>query len=125
MTTYSMEGFTLRLVDGIIELHTDGEQGPGTEDAHARAFSAIADKLHSRLVMYDIRSASFVLSDIERAERTRFVARIATGYRIAYVVRPDQMEAAEEFVTAHRRLGDAAACFTSKSKARDWLKADA
>ena len=119
---YSMNGFSLTLVDGVIELYADGEQGRGDEVAPARAFSALSPRIESRLILNDVRSAVFSLSDLEWEERMRFVARSFQGYRMAYVIRPDQTETAEKFVAAHARLGDEAACFRSKAKARAWLK---
>lgn len=119
---YSMQGFSLSVADGIIELHSDGELGSGSEQAPARAFSTIAEQIDSRLILNDVRSAVLTLSEMEWAERMRFVARTFQGYRVAYVIRPDQAERAGGFVEAHARLGDTAACFRSKARARAWLK---
>jgi len=120
--SYSMEGFSLTLNDGVIELHTDGDLGQGSEQAHARAFATLASRLHSRLILNDVRSAVFSLSSFEWEERMRFIARELKGYQTAYVVRPDQVKGVEKFVAAHERLGDTAAWFTSKAAARAWLK---
>jgi len=121
---YSMEGFSLSVVDGIIELYSDGELGSGSEQAPARAFSTIADNIRSRLLLNDVRSAVMTLSEMEWQERMRFVARTFQGYKIAYVIRPDQADRAQGFVEAHARLGDTAACFKSKASARAWLKGE-
>ena len=121
---YSMQGFSLSVVDGIIELHSDGELGSGSEQAPARAFSTIADNIRSRLLLNDVRSAVMTLSEMEWQERMRFTARTFQGYKIAYVVRPDQADRAQGFVEAHARLGDTAACFKSKASARAWLKGE-
>lgn len=119
---YSMQGFSLSVVDGIIELYSDGELGRGSEQAPARAFGTFADHIESRLILHDVRSAVLSLSEMEWEERMRFIARTCQGYRIAYVIRPDQAERAQGFVEAHARLGDTAACFKSKASARAWLK---
>jgi len=121
---YSMQGFSLSVVDGIIELHSDGELGSGSEQAPARAFGTIAENIDSRLILNDVRSAVMTLSDIEWEERMRFIARALQGYRVAYVIRPDQARRAQGFVEAHARLGDTAECFKSKAKARAWLKGE-
>ena len=119
---YSMEGFSLTLNDGIIELYTDGERGRGSEQAPARVFTTLTSRIDSRLILNDVRSAVFSLSSFEWEERMRFIARTQRGYQTAYVVRPDQAETVQKFVEAHERLGDAAAWFTSKAAARAWLK---
>ena len=57
--SYSMEGFSLTLNDGIIELYTDGERGRGSEHAPARAFATLTSRIDSRLILNDVRSAVF------------------------------------------------------------------
>ena len=123
-TNYSMQGFSLSVVDGIIELHTDGEQDSGSEQAPIRAFSTLAENITSRLILNDVRSAVMSLSDIEWEERMRFIARALQGYRVAYVIRPDQERTTRGFIEAHARLGDTAEYFKSKAKARAWLKGE-
>ena len=120
-SSYSMEGVDLQLNDGVIELRAQGERKAGSERAPASAFTIIAKQLRSRLVLYDIRDADYDLTAMEWEERTRFVARLFKGYRVAYVIRSEQHAEANLACEAHARNGDPARAFTSKSPARDWL----
>lgn len=122
---YSIDGFSLRLADGIIELRAEGDHGTGSSAARepANAFTAIAPHLASRNVLYDVRNARYDFSDLEWEELLRHTARILKGYRTAYVVRSDQVPTANRLLAAHARLGDEAACFRTTAEARDWLTA--
>ena len=119
--TYSMQGFELRLVGGVIELRAQGERTVGDELAPARVFSSMARHLSSRLILYDIRDADYRLDARQWEERFRFVARLFKGYRIAYVTRADQAETARQSRRAHARNGDKADVFNSRDKAHAWL----
>ncbi|WP_143742896.1 hypothetical protein [Maricaulis sp. W15] len=119
---YSMRGFELKLVNNVIELRAEGERVAGAERAPASAFTSIAAKIDSHLILYDIRSADYKLGELDWEERFRFVARLFKGYRIAYVVRKEQRDIARGACRAHARNGDKADVFTSKTRALDWLK---
>lgn len=119
---YSMQGFSLSLVDGVIELHADGEHDGDFARGQARAFKTIAGALDSRLILNDVRRGRYALSRREWEDRMRFVARTVQGYRIAYVIRPEQAQVIDGFIEAHARLGDEAAAFRSKAEARAWLR---
>lgn len=121
-SSYSMEGLDLRLKDGVIELRTQGVRLAGAEQTPAHIFSRIAKQIDSTLILYDVRDATYELSELEIEERYRFVARIFKGYRIAYVIRREQSALAQKACDAHARLGDAASCFTSLNAARRWLQ---
>ena len=121
-SSYSMEGMDLRLKDGVIELRTQGVRVAGAEKTPAHIFSRIANQIDSSLILYDLRDATYDLSELELEERYRFVARIFKGYRVAYVIHKDQTALAQKACEAHARLGDAASHFTSLGAARRWLK---
>lgn len=93
-SSYSMEGFELQLNNGVIELRAQGLREAGGERAPASAFNAIATEGNSSHVLYDLRDADYHLSAMEWEERARFVARLFKGYRVAYIIRADQQEAA-------------------------------
>lgn len=120
---YSIDGFSLRLADGIIELRADGDHhsGAGAAREPEKAFASIAPHLASRSVLYDVRNARYEFSELEWEEVLRRAARILHGYRTAYVVRSDQVPTAQRMIAAHARLGDEAACFRTTAEARDWL----
>lgn len=120
-SSFSMQGFDLHLRNGVIELRAQGERMAGDERAPAAAFTSIAAKLDSRLILYDVRDANYRLSELEWDERLRFVARLFSGYRTAYIIRADQKTAASRACKAHARNGDKAKAFSSKGTARDWL----
>jgi len=120
-SNYSMEGFDLQFNDGVIELRAQGERKAGSEHAPASAFASIAKQLDSNLILYDVRDADYRLSPMEWEERARFVARVFKGYRVAYIIRAEQHEAANLACEAHARNGDEARVYTSRDTARDWL----
>ncbi len=116
-----MQGFDLKLLKGVIELRAQGNRKAGTEHGPARAFASIAATIDSKLILYDVRDANYQLSELQMEERARFIARLFNGYRIAYVLRVEQLEFGRLICRAHHRNGDQAKTFSSKSAATGWL----
>lgn len=121
---YAMPGFEISVSNAVLELRTEGERTD--QDGHdtGRALDRMIRHARPRALLFDVRSADYLLPPSRWRERVREVARVARDYPFALVGREDQRHQHEEILAAHRSMGGRSALFTSRGAARTWLKAE-
>jgi hypothetical protein len=119
----SMDGFEIRIKDGILEMRTEGMRTAGMGLDPERAFKSLV-RLHPiEAILFDVRQAHYVLDDLAWSERARIVARMCKSYTTAFICRPDQVDQTRIVLDFHTEFGGRSDQFRSRKMARDWIRA--
>ncbi|MHA6287312.1 hypothetical protein [Maricaulis sp. CAU 1757] len=121
--SYSMPGFHYREIDGIIELHAAGQRPTADLRLTERLVEAFKRGSLAHGVLNDVREAHYDLSAMQMRERCHLVARQLAPFRVATIIRADQVAEFREFQKAHAAQGGTSAAFASVEEGRAWLTA--
>lgn len=120
--SYSMEGVDMRIHGSVLEIRTEGERTHANGSSAANTFESFLLAMDPPGVLFDIRGAHFVFSDLEWQERARSLARMCQGRLMTVVDREDQSEQTRAVLDIHTERGGRGRAFRSRAKALDWMR---
>ncbi|WP_203292930.1 hypothetical protein [Maricaulis parjimensis] len=120
--SYSMEGVDMRIHGSVLEIRTEGERTHSNGSAAANTFESFLTAMDPPAVLFDIRGAHYLFSDLEWQERARSLARMCQGRVMSVVDRDDQSEQTRLVLEIHRERGGKGRVFRSRAKALQWLE---
>ena len=118
---YSMEGFEIRIDGNVLEMRTEGARTADMGVDTGRSFQSFMDNSDIRGIIFDVRGAHYVFTDLEWEERARLLARLCHHVPSAMICRPDQADQVARVVKHFEARGGKTQVCRSRLAARAWL----
>lgn len=119
--SYSMEGVDMIIHGAVLEVRTEGERTHGNGAAAANTFESFLAAINPPAIMFDIRGAHYLFSELEWQERARSLARMCLGRVICVIDRDDQSEQTRTILEIHAERGGKGRTFRSRAEGLEWL----